>query len=276
MGNHSWKVFKEYTQICKDDLSQTDWLELKEYVKVLQDCCKKHFDVEERPFTTDQIIELKSFVGSYGFASGNGLTIRYKNEKLNDNEFAIIGRQIAEWGIMLGSPFLKSILKICSPLTENYEIILAYSDLLRRYTEAALDEYIPPVIEKHEFRAEIPLGKINVPKTISLMATGQMLYVSQRIKANIVNLPLLLMVRFHSELLKELSSIEKIFEKDGSIPSVQPTRAISRCKKYHRVFLTFDLHQRLLAYSYEIDFGSCEILDKVRRQASTSPSISDI
>ena len=177
---------------------------------------------------------------------------------------------------MLGSPFLKALLKICSPLTGEYEIALAYSDLLRRYTETALTEYVPPIIEKKRYIAPIPLGRILMPKTITLMSTGQMQYVSQRVKANVINLPLLLMIRFHSEMVRELTSLEKTFERDGELPSIQPTRAIFRSKAYHRGFLASELLQKLLALAYDIDFRSSNNLEKIRKQASTSPSISDI
>lgn len=270
-----WKEYMEYTKISREDFIEDDWEELSVYTELLAECCQEYYGLEERPIGTDREIELESFIGSYKFDSGNGIVIKYNKDKLSEKDFSDIARKIAEWGAMLGSPFLKALLKICSPLTGEYEIALAYSDLLRRYTETALSEYVPPIIEKRRYIAPIPLGKILVPNTISLMSTGQMQCVSQRVRANVVSLPWLLLIRFHSEMVRELASLEKTFERDGELPSIQPTRAIYRNKAYHRSFLASEFQQKLLALAYEIDFRSSDILEKIRKQASTSPSIFD-
>ena len=270
-------TYWEYQSIKRDDLSEEDWKELSAYTELLaQRCRETRYDLEEHPEMTEHEINLRSFVGFYKFGSGNGLLVKYKEYKLNQKDFLAIAREIAEWGAMLGSPFLKTLLKICSPLTGEYEIALAYSDLLRRYTETALAEYIPPIIEKRRYVAPVPLGKIHVPRTITLMSTGQMQYVSQRVKVNVINLPLLLMIRFHAEMIRELSFLQKTFETEEERPSIQPTRAIFHSKVYHQSFLAPEFRQKLLDMAYDMDFRSSDILEKIRRQASTSPSISDI
>ena len=270
-------AYREYESIKKEDLSEEDWKELSAYTELLaKRCLKKDYDLEERPEVTEQEIKLKSFVGFYKFGSGNGIVIKYKANKLSEKDFLVVAREIAEWGAMLGSPFLRALLKICSPLTGEYEIALAYSDLLRRYTETALTEYVPPIIEKKRYVAPVPLGKIVVPRTITLMSAGQMQYVSQRVKVNVISLPLLLMIRFHTEMVRELASIEGTFERDGELLAIQPTRAIFRGKGYHRSFLAPEFRQKLLTLAYDVDFRSSDVLEKIRKQASTSPSISDI
>lgn len=267
----------EYQSIKREELSEEDWKELSEYTELLAERSKgRNYDLEEHPEVTLNEIRLKSFIGSYKFNSGNAIVIRHKQAKLSKEDFSVIAKGIAEWGAMLGSPFLKAILKICSPLTEEYEIALAYSDLLRTYTEIALTEYVPPIIEKRQYVAPVPLGRILVPKTIALMSTGQMQCVSQRFRANIISLPLLLMIRFHTEMVRELTSLEAAFKRDDELPSIQPTRAILGSKIYHRNFLAPEFRQKLLALAFDIDFRNSDILEKIRKQASTSPSISDI
>lgn len=274
--------FTEYHKFNKDELEEDDWKELANYAAQLYSFCREEYDLEEHPepkqeeVEQTQEIKLKSFVGSYTFNSGNSLVIKYNKDKLRENDFNTITRQIAEWGAMFGTPFLKALLKICSPLTREDEISLAYSDLLIRYTETALTEYIPPVIERRRYAAEVPLGKILVPQTISLMAQGQIRFVTERAKANVINLPILFMIRFHSEMNRTVNRLKKRFVRDPDPVLIQPWRAILRSVNYHNNFVMERSRVNLFDLAHDLDFTNVEILEKLRKQASPAPSVLDL
>lgn len=276
MNKDAWREYIEYEVIKKEHLNEQDWKELIEYTQFLYESCGEYYYQEERPTWNEEEIRLKSFIGTYRFRSGNGIIIKHNEEKLESKEFQTIIKSIAEWGAMLGPPFLKALLKILSPITDEFELTLAYSDLLLRYTETALSEYIPPIIEKRQYKAPIPLGRILIAPTISLMSRGQILVASQRTKLNFVSLPWLLLIRFHCELTKMLGRLAKKFIKDNEFLSIQPVRLMNQNRVKHITFLVDEPWQNWLNLAYEVDFNNIRILEKIRKQASTAPSISDI
>lgn len=275
--------YTEYHVFKRDELKEKDWGELAIYAAVLSKLCSRQYDLEERPepeekdIAQSQEIKLKSFVGSYTFNSGNSLVIEYnRKNKINDYDFNSITREIAEWGAMFGTPFLKSLLRICSPITGEDEISLAYSDLLIRYTENALTEYIPPVIERRRYTTEVPLGRIHMPRTISLMAQGQTRFVTERAKANIFTLPVLFQIRFHSEMIKPLKHLQTRLESSDTLKQIQPSRAIFRSVNYHTNFVTERSRVKLFDLAYDVDFADTNVLNEVREQSSTAPSVLDM
>ena len=240
-------------------------------------CEEKKYDVEERPEIHEEEIRLKSFIGNYKFNSGNELLIKYDITKLTEDDFSRIIEDIAGWGGMLGPPFLKAILNFCSPLMGENEIMLAYSDLLIKYTEIALSEYLPPLIERKTYLAPTPIGKIMIPRTISHFSQGQTLFVSQRTKVNVESLPRLLMIRFHGEMIQKLIDIERqLKERQIANPMIQIMRTISRNRGYHSNFVSTGFYQNLLNRAYETDFTSSEVYQKLCEQASASSSFRDI
>lgn len=275
--------YTEYHVFDKDDLEEKDWEELAIYASVLAKLCSRDYDLEERPEPEEKDIDqarevkLKSFVGSYTFDSGNSLVIKYdEKNKINDYDFNSIARDIAKWGSMFGTPFLKSLLRICSPITREDEISLAYSDLLTRYTENALTEYIPPVIERRRYITEVPLGRVDIPRTISLMAQGQTRFVTERVRANIFTLPVLFLIRFHSEMIKPLKRLQTRLETSGDLKQIQPSRAILRHANYHTNFVMERSRVKLFDLAYDVDFADTNVLNEVREQSSTAPSVLDM
>jgi len=274
--------YTEYHSFGRDELETKDWKELATYAAVLSKLCSEEYNLEEKPEPVEEElgyaheIKLKSFVGSYRFKSGNSLVIEYDKNKLSDYDFNVITREVAEWGAILGAPFLKALLKICSPLLKDYEILLAYSDLLIKYTESALTEYVPPVIERRKYITQVPLGKICVPKTILLVAQGEVEYFCEKARANIINLPLLFMMRFNSEMIKNLKNLKSKLEQYKGAASIQPVRAISQNLNYHMAFVTESPRAKLFDSAYKVDFRSVKTIDELRKQSSTAPSLLDM
>lgn len=212
---------KEYTRITKglflgeDGFEKEEsWHELLSYVEFLKEFChEKRFDLEEEPETyQNQEVQLKSFVGSYKFKEEKD-QLRPQRDicKLNDDKFHRMIMAISKWSTMLGTPFLKAILNVLSPILGEDELTLAYSTLLINYTESALAEYIPPVIETNRYVASIPVGKILIPQTICRSSSDQLTFVSQRIHFDVESLPILLLIRFHMEMATKLNKLRDKF-----------------------------------------------------------------
>ena len=123
---------KEYSKIHKDVLfDQDDWSELGEYVDYLGTYCK-NVGIEDKPERDPYSFELKSFFGTYKFASGRELTIYLNPDKISDEEKELMLKQIIEWLAILG-PNLQASLELLNPCGMP-EIFLGFSTLLNELT----------------------------------------------------------------------------------------------------------------------------------------------
>ena len=83
-------------------------------------------------------------------------------------------------------------------------------------------------------------------------------------------------MRFHGEILREIKQASNRFSDSALSEEIQPVRSLHQSINYHTNFITEVTRAGLLESAYEIDFSQIEILEKVKKQASTSPSILDI
>lgn len=284
---------EEYRRITKELFfrekdgfkNERSWNELLLYVDFLIEFCKKkRFDLEEIPMRDERQVQLKSFVGSYKFKSESELLRPQRDiDKLDDDEFHKMTVEISHWATMLGSPFLNAVLNVLSPVLGEDELTLVYSGLLINYTESALAEYIPPVIQRRRYVSSIPVGKILVPQTIRHSSSDQLTFVSQRIKFDVESLPMLLLISFHREMADELRKLRRKFvqelnEKDEERTTyeIYPLRIERSNRIYHTNFILSPLKKVLLERSYEVDFKDARILRKTWKQASRCASLRDI
>lgn len=284
---------EEYTRITKElffgaawSKKEESWNELLSYVDFLKKFCDaKKFDLEEKPEKTDREVQLKSFVGSYKFKSEKDrLRVQRSINKLNHVEFDRMIVDISQWITMLGSPFFNAVLNVLSPVLGEDELTLAYSSLLINYTESALAEYIPPVIQTRRYVASIPVGKILVPQSIRRSSSDQLTFVSQRINFDVESFPILLLIRFHREMATKLKKLRhkflgKSIEKENNEvekSEIYPLRVERFNRVYHTNFILSPSNKLFLEKTYDIDFRDARILNKTWKQASRSSSLRDI
>ena len=235
--------------------------------------------IEDKPEVQEDYLNFKSFCGTYTLDSNKKLVILPKPEKLDEGEHRYIAEKVVEWSTLLGHNIMAQ-LRFSSPVKEH-EAILSYSNLLIELTEIALGEYFPPVIEEEVKISPFIFGSLDVPQTSRHLSQGETLLVSRKIKLKAESLLLLLLIRFHCEMIPALNGF--LAEIDGQIGAERKGEiclSMERLAKtnvsYHKGLLMRRQFSPLLGEALETEFEDPEVLEKPLRQASGNPSLKDI
>lgn len=274
----------EYEKIRKRVASERgfedkDWNELKLYAKFLKWRSDEQ-GVEDKPEIDEDYIDFKSYCGSYKLASGKQLRIGPDEDKLDEEERKLMIKKIVQWSTMLG-PSILAQLNVTSPIGED-EAHLSYSNMLIDLTEGALADYTHPIVEKERRISPITLGPLDFCRTTQHFSRGETLLVTRKTRLNFECLPLLLLVRFHYEMMLALTRFrnslnERMKEEEGwGSVSISVARMADLNLSYHLSFLLGQHFTHLLDDALEIDFKNPEVLDETLRQSSNSPSLRDI
>lgn len=264
------------TKILEDWMwSKKDWRKLKRYAELLKTQASKQ-GLDERPQVKDYLINFKSFCGTYPLSSDRKLEVLPKSEKLDKQALRELAGEVVEWATLLGQD-LRETPQFSLPLG-RHEIVMGYSNKLIELTENILAEAPPPTIDKETKVAPVPFGPIDVPKTSRHLSQGETLIASSKTNLEEFSLPMLLLVRFHYELLKDLreflSELKEWTETGGVSLFIE--RMAKENISYHQSLLTRPRFRPLLREALETKFEDPEVLDKTLKEISYTPSMKEV
>lgn len=270
-------IFKSHA--LRRGWDKKDWHELRLYAKFLERRSSIQ-GVEDKPESKEDYIKFQSYCGSYTLASGKQLVIKPNENKLSEEERKLMIEDIVRWSTLLG-PNILAQLKVTSPMGEE-EACLSYSNMLIDLTESALAEYLPPIIENEVRISPIALGPLDFCRTTQHLSQGETLLVTRKTRLKLECLPLLLLVRFHYEMISALTRFHEFLDKlmmdeeNWKSVSISVARMTDRNLSYHSSFLLGQQFTYLVDEALETDFKDPEVLDETLRQSSGSPSLQDI
>ncbi|MFW9971683.1 MAG: hypothetical protein ACFFDF_15920 [Candidatus Odinarchaeota archaeon] len=256
--------------------SDEEWEELKNIIISLSGFCKK-YSIEEEPVIDPQKgIYFSSFLGMIRLKSGKILEIGYNENKIDENEYNLLIKDVAKWVGMLGSPFLKSFLEVLLPFGLENELSLSFSELLIGMTEEILFGFIPPRIERRKISSIRAEGRILFPQTILNFTKGIFLIVSKKIQLDHENLPFLFLINFHLHIYKDLleyrsNTVNNTELNDRNINN-HFIKTIDNNLKYHSYILSLFWNQTIQEKIFEIDFRENKIISKIDKISSFYPT----
>lgn len=262
-----------YRKNCKE-LKDINWNELTQVVRIIQKAFQnlvppdyKEIIEEEAPIITEEAFNPRGWVGTYPIGDCR-LQVIPKPDLLSKEQFRQIMEELIGWLELIG-PFFESFMNVVCPFEPIFRLLLCipYSRRLTEYTELALSHFIPRSIVFSEYIGPELRGKPLWSKMPFIRAEEENLLVSSRIKFSFRTLLNFLLVRFHSDLLRETKDILnklKSLTEEGIPGFLQSWKTYMR---YHEGFISSHLWSDLLEESLEINFNSLEVLEKTRRSA---------
>jgi hypothetical protein len=275
---------KEYDKIYKHLLcNEDDWSELRSYVRYLANYCTR-VGIEDKPEQDAYILQLKSFFGTYRFASGRHLKINLDAKKISDEEKKYMLKQIIEWLGIVG-PNLRVSLEMLDPCGMR-EFELSFSMLLNEVTSNLMKEYLPLALEVRKYISANIVGTLEIARTIRNFTRGEFLFTSERTRANLESLPVLFLIRMHYEMLSALDKLKSRIERLARSKDQEKEnhrrlnfallREVRKNKACHVDLLCNPIYSNMLEKSLETDFEDQSILEKVRKEASAGKSLNDL
>lgn len=134
--------------------------------------------------------------------------------KVGWNKFKYMVEQSLKIPAIIGFESLAPTLANLVPYSD-YVVDIVYSDLAYRYTEMALRDPLPRIVEDMVVVSEGQLGRVDVVRTLKLRVAGLQLIASRRTRLAYAHLPLTLVARFHYRLLVRLNKIVGDLERMG-------------------------------------------------------------
>jgi len=273
----------EYDEIREEEFRKDEWTELNAYAAYLKAYCDK-IGIEEKPESNGAVIKLKSFFGTYKFASGRILKIELDPKKLSREQKNRMLREVIEWIGIIG-PSIQTSLEMLN-VYGIHGVEIAFSTLLNELTSSLMNEYLPPALNAVTYTSPEILGRPKIQDTIRNISQNKLLFTSERAKVNIESLPVLFLLRMHYEILSALNKSEQNIIEMTTLKEQEKLgqreidfallRKIKRNRSYHIDFLLNPLYTHLIDSSLEMDFDDPETLDKVRREAYNNKSILDM
>ncbi len=264
-------AWKRYHKDC-EKLKNINWKKLTQLVEIIQNFQKLIPDYneiieEQAPTIIKDTFEPRGWVGTYPIEDCR-LQVIPEPDLLSKEQFRQITEELVGWLESIGS-FFESFMNMVCPFEPIFKLLLCipYSRRLTEYTELILSHFIPRSITFSEYVGPELRGKPLWSKMFFIKAREANLLVSSRVKFSFKSLLNLLLVRFHSDLLRDTKSLlDKITSlAEGGIPVfLQSWKAYM---KYHEEFINSRLWNELLEDSLEINFNSLEVLEKIRRSA---------
>jgi len=257
-------TWREYS---KDELVEIDWEELSKQVKLFNDLrnlipAEYREKIEERsPTISEESFNPQGWVGSY-FVGEKQLRVVPDPDLIPKDQFEEMMNELTGWLEYLG-PFVEDFLKFCT-FEPIFKFLLyeSYSRRLIEYTEIVLSHFIPrSVLAREQIGPELR-GKPLWKKILSLQTKATCLLAYYKVEFSLRTLTNLLLVRFHTELLREMK--ELITSLAHMIDMHEIMRDWKVYAKYHEAFINSHPWEELVDESLETIFESLEIIEKAR------------
>ncbi|PLC68690.1 hypothetical protein B7L70_02230 [Vulcanisaeta sp. EB80] len=157
------------------------------------------------------------------------------------------------------------------PNIEDYVIDLLYSPLVIKYTEAALSEPLPGIIEYRLIISQGQFGKVDVARTAALRLMGKPLIASK--KATLIHAlpPIIMLVRFHYKLLTRLMRLRELLsgvedtDLRGLISSITSISRIDELIRSHRAILSIEPLAMYIDHALRVGIDDEEIISETER-----------
>jgi hypothetical protein len=157
------------------------------------------------------------------------------------------------------------------PNIEDYVIDLLYSPLVIKYTEAALSEPLPGIIEYRLIISQGQFGKVDVARTAALRLMGKPLIASK--KATLIHAlpPIIMLVRFHYKLLTRLMRLRELLsgventDLRGLISNIISIGRIDELIRSHRAILSIEPLAMYVDHALRVGIDDEEIISETER-----------
>lgn len=245
-------------------LSATEWKDLVTFIEDTRprlNEIRKEEDVEApAPYVSYQDAQRPAEFNPGGWVGTYPGGVDVYPSKLDEDEYRLILDEVAGWMEIWDVPTAAAVLPLMAPeALERRSMLLGYSEALLLFTEEALAHRPPVSTEWEPERHTEPRGPLDLNRTIQNRACGTQDVTSRRMRFSL-NHPLnLLLLRFHTELSRELSTL--------SSQSVVMTSTLDRHHQYHQQFVQSAFPDELFERSLSTDFTDPAVLQDARRES---------
>lgn len=244
-------------------LDDEEWTTLREYVETIESALREEAtaiggveEIEEDPPAIDgETFRPGGWVGLY---PGNVTVVP---RHLAAEEYQVLLEETQRWVEILGATTIKTSLPLSTDiLIDARTQLAAYSETVIGLSETVRTQRLPVDVQRTQYRGPESAGRPLFAETMREAARGTRQVVSEDLRFSFDTLLNYLLVRFHVELLTEMSDLADRYPYYESAFSAQID--------YHEEFVTTDIPSRFVDKAVQADFSSPSVIAQARREAT--------